>query len=354
MKIAIIGTVGVPASYGGFETLVENLIEDDTVCFTVYCSGQHYSERKPVYKNAELIYIPLSANGVQSIIYDIWSILHALFSGHKHLLILGTSGAFVLPLLRLFCPSVNIVINIDGLEWKRQKWKGFAKQFLKFSERLAVKFSSVVVADNEAIAKHVQSNYNAVCKTIAYGGDHACVDHKEKLMVDIPFKVEGYAFALCRIEPENNVHLILEAFASASMNLIFVGNWQASDYGCELIDRYSSIANMKLLDPIYDLDVLAMYRRNCRVYIHGHSAGGTNPSLVEMMHFEKPIIAFDCVYNRATMEDKGQYFSSSSSLSKSIKTPECFEEGKELGDIARRRYTWSVVRAQYHKLFDFK
>ena len=354
MKIAIIGTVGVPASYGGFETLVENLIEDDTVCFTVYCSGQHYSERKTGYKNAELIYIPLSANGVQSIIYDIWSILHALFSGHKHLLILGTSGAVVLPLVRLFCPSANIVINIDGLEWKRQKWRGFASRFLKFSEGLAVRFSSAVVADNQAIAKHVETNYNSACETIAYGGDHAYVDHKEKLMMDIPFKVEGYAFALCRIEPENNVHLILEAFASANMNLIFVGNWQASDYGCELIDRYSSIANMKLLDPIYDLDVLAMYRRNCRIYIHGHSAGGTNPSLVEMMHFEKPIIAFDCVYNRATMEDKGQYFSSSSSLSKSLKTRKCFEGGEELGDIARRCYTWNVVRDQYWKLFKSK
>ena len=288
----------------------------------------------------------------KSILYDIVSIYKSLKFADT-IIILGVSGCIFLPLVKFFGKS-QLIVNIDGLEWKRQKWRGFAKQFLKFSERLAVKFSSVVVADNEAIAKHVQSNYNAVCKTIAYGGDHACVDHKEKLMVDIPFKVEGYAFALCRIEPENNVHLILEAFASASMNLIFVGNWQASDYGCELIDRYSSIANMKLLDPIYDLDVLAMYRRNCRVYIHGHSAGGTNPSLVEMMHFEKPIIAFDCVYNRATMEDKGQYFSSSSSLSKSIKTPECFEEGKELGDIARRRYTWSVVRAQYHKLFDFK
>ena len=113
-------------------------------------------------------------------------------------------------------------------------------------------------------------------------------------------------------------------------------------------------ANVIFLGAIYEKDKLSTLRNNALIYIHGHSAGGTNPSLVEMMHFEKPIIAFDCVYNRATMEDKGQYFSSSSSLSKSLKTRKCFEGGEELGDIARRCYTWNVVRDQYWKLFKSK
>jgi glycosyltransferase involved in cell wall biosynthesis len=354
MKIAIIGTVGVPASYGGFETLVENLIDDNTARYKVYCSGSHYSERIKVYKNARLVYLPLSANGVQSILYDIWSILHALCSGDKHLLILGTSGAVVLPLVRLFCPSVNIIINIDGLEWKRQKWRGFARRFLKFSERLAVRFASVVVADNQAIAKHVETNYNSACETIAYGGDHAFIDKMAVPTAETAINKKTYAFALCRIEPENNVHVILDAFSTAKLNLIFVGNWQASDYGRDLLQRYSNASNTELLDPIYDLDALAFYRKNCDVYVHGHSAGGTNPSLVEMMHFDKPIVAFDCVYNRATMEDKGLYFSSASSLSQIVNESDFRNDGAKLGDIARRRYTWSVVRAQYRKLFDFK
>jgi glycosyltransferase involved in cell wall biosynthesis len=354
MKIAIIGTVGVPASYGGFETLVENLIDDDTARYKVYCSGSHYSERIKVYKNARLVYLPLSANGVQSILYDIWSILHALYSGDKHLLILGTSGAVVLPLVRLFCPSVNIVINIDGLEWKRQKWRGFARRFLKFSEQLAVRFASVVVADNQAIAKYVETNYNSACETIAYGGDHAFIDKMAVPTAETATNKKTYAFALCRIEPENNVHVILDAFSTAKLNLIFVGNWQASDYGRDLLQRYSNASNTELLDPIYDLNALAFYRKNCDVYVHGHSAGGTNPSLVEMMHFDKPIVAFDCVYNRATMEDKGLYFSSASSLSQIVNESDFRNDGAKLGDIARRRYTWSVVRAQYRKLFDFK
>jgi glycosyltransferase involved in cell wall biosynthesis len=351
MKIAIVGTVGVPASYGGFETLVENLIDDASERYTVYCSGPHYAERVRAYKNANLIYIPLRANGVQSIIYDIWSILHALLTGHKNLLVLGTSGAIVLPLVKFFCPTVNVVTNIDGLEWKRQKWKGFAKFFLKLSERLAVKFSTIVVADNEAIAKHVETNYNSTCETIAYGGDHAYI---EKILLQTPqtaFGAERYAFALCRIEPENNVHLILDAFSHSTTNLIFVGNWKASEYGRRLIERCSKASNIKLLDPIYDLEALAFYRNNCDFYVHGHSAGGTNPSLVEMMHFDKPIVAFDCVYNRSTMEDKGLYFSSSSSLLETLNGAVFIGGGEELGAIARRRYTWKVVRDQYRTLF---
>jgi len=352
MKIAIIGTVGVPASYGGFETLVENLIEDDTSDYTVYCSGLHYSEQIETYKNARLIYLPFRANGFQSIIYDIVSTLHALWSGYRNFLILGTSGAGILPLVRLFFPNVKIVINIDGLEWKRQKWKGFAKRFLRVSECLAVRFSTIVVADNEAITKYVEANYNRSCETIAYGGDHAVIDTAVAQGTECPYDTGPYAFALCRIEPENNVHMILEAFATAKLNLIFVGNWQASDYGRDLLRRYSNVSNIELVKPIYDLETLAYYRRNCEVYVHGHSAGGTNPSLVEMMHFDKPIVAFDCVYNRATLEGLGFYFSSVSTLSHIVEEGEFRNEGVNFGDIARRRYTWSIVRTQYRELFD--
>ena len=125
MKIAVIGIVGVPASYGGFETLVENLIEDNTCSYTVYCSASHYSEKSVNYKNARLVYLPLRANGLQSIIYDVFSLFHALGSGHRNFLILGVSGAGVLPLVRFFFPSSKIVVNIDGLEWQRQKWSGW-------------------------------------------------------------------------------------------------------------------------------------------------------------------------------------------------------------------------------------
>ena len=351
MRIAIIGIVGVPASYGGFETLVENLIEDDTFSYTVYCSALHYPEKIVSYKNARLIYLPLRANGVQSVIYDVFSMVHALWSGHRNFLILGVSGAGVLPLVRLFFPNINIVTNIDGLEWRRQKWSGLARRVLKVAERLAVRFSSIVVADNQAIARYVEVTYKRCCETIAYGGDHAVAQTMVVPRTECSQDSDPYAFALCRIEPENNAHMILEAFATGKLNLVFVGNWQASDYGRDLLRRYSNVPRIEMIKPIYDLHTLAGYRRNCEVYVHGHSAGGTNPSLVEMMHFDKPIVAFDCVYNRATLDGLGQYFSSVSTLSRIFEEGVFHDDGVKFGDIARRRYTWGIVRKQYRKLF---
>ena len=173
-NLSIIGTVGVPACYGGFETLVENLLDEkDNQCkVAVYCSSKAYTNQPPHYKNAQLYYIPLNANGAQSIPYDIWSLCHAVFKGTDNILILGVSGAICLPIIRLFSKA-KIVTNIDGLEWKRNKWSKLIQGFLKFSEKLAVKYSDVVIADNQAIADYVSQEYGVVSEVIAYGGDHA-------------------------------------------------------------------------------------------------------------------------------------------------------------------------------------
>ena len=352
MKIAIIGTVGLPASYGGFETLVENLVEAPELEATVYCSGRHYKCRPAKIKGTELVYLPISANGPISVLYDILSILHALFRGHRRLLVLGTSGAVILPLVRLLFPSVQIITNIDGVEWKRDKWNCFAKSFLKFSEAIAVKYSSVVIADNAAIADYVKNYYHTDCETIAYGGDHAIVESDVTQMRADLASHKDYVFSVCRIEPENNVDLILASFAHTKLDLVFVGNWQSSLYGQELLELYSHYPNICLLDPIYELKFLAAYRKNCCAYVHGHSAGGTNPSLVEMMHFDKPIVAFDCVYNRSTMEDHGSFFSTLEDLNEIMQSEGVLPGGAELGIVARQRYTWDVVREMYFGLFD--
>lgn len=350
MKISVIGTVGVPASYGGFETLAERLIETDKAEFTVYCSSKHYKERPKNFKNANLIYIPIDANGVSSIMYDLFSMLHALISGHKNFLILGVSGAIFFPILSCFT-NVKIITNIDGIEWRREKWKGFAKLFLKFSEYIAVRFSTQIVSDNDEITKYVAETYQCSCKTIAYGGDHAC-----ELMANACFDrvcdiSAPYALAICRIEPENNVHLILEAFYKASIRIVIIGNWKKSSYGSMLYNKYKDTDNITMLEPIYCLQTLYFIRSSCSIYVHGHSAGGTNPSLVEMMHFPKPIIAFDCSFNKATMEGKGNYFSNVEGLIRILKNTSVQNDVDALVEIAKRRYTWKVVQEQYLELF---
>ncbi len=172
-KIAIIGTVGVPAIYGGFETLAEYLTKylGKKYELTVYCSSKSYSNKIIEYNNARLVYLPLNANGVQSIPYDILSILKALRYADT-LLILGVSGCISLPFVKLISRK-KIVVNIDGLEWKREKWNKFAKWFLKFSEKLAVKYADAVITDNKVIQNYVLSEYGVKSTLIAYGADHA-------------------------------------------------------------------------------------------------------------------------------------------------------------------------------------
>lgn len=354
--IAILGTVGVPANYGGFETLAENLTRYHQASglpakLVVYCSAKSYHEKLESYLGAELRYINLNANGVSSILYDIVSLFSAVRKGADVILLLGVSGAVVLPFVRLLS-RVRIVTNIDGIEWKREKWRGLPKWFLRFSEYIAVRFSHEVIADNGGIAKHVADSYGYKCHVIAYGGDHAVLA-KPVPFTDKPLPSK-YALSLCRIEPENNVAMILEAFAGrADSSLVFVGNWNNSAYGQSLLQRYGSFLNLHLLDPIYDIGVLSTIRGKAASYIHGHSAGGTNPSLVEMMHFGIPVFAYECVFNRYTTEDKAFFFKTTEELKSVINSTlasDLIKVGAEMQSIANQRYTWNKIGKQYFRI----
>lgn len=352
-ELVIIGISGVPANYGGFETLVDNLIESEAISFIVYCSSKNYNKKLETYKNAKLVYLPIKANGPQSVVYDIYSILHALFKGHRLFLILGVSGAIIIPIVSFFFPSSKFITNIDGIEWKRDKWSKFASYFLKISEKIAVKFSSEVIGDNDVICDYIKKTYEKNSWNIPYGGDHAYVlDNTKKSSLSALHDYEDYSLSICRIEPENNIHIVLEAFSNVDENIIFVGNWKNSKYGQTLYDKYKSFPNILLLNPIYDFDQLYDLRINCKAYVHGHSAGGTNPSLVEIMHFSKNIFAYDCNFNRSTLESNGRYFNNAISLKNILAQQKNFKEVPEIKEIAERRYTWKIIKSRYIELFN--
>nr|WP_217273012.1 DUF1972 domain-containing protein [Vibrio coralliilyticus] len=346
MRVAVVGTVGIPACYGGFESLVENLTaqQQSDVQYIVFCSKKSYKEQLDTYNDAELIYLPLCANGSQSVPYDILSLIKCWTMKPDVVLILGVSGCLFLPMFRLFS-SAKVVTNIDGLEWKRDKWGKWAKKFLKWSEFFAVKFSDVVITDNQAIGDYVKSEYDTISSTIAYGGDHAL--RENVYFGDVE---ESYALGLCRIEPENNVAMILEAFSQSTSKIKFVGNWNYSEFGRVLREKYSVFPNIELYDPIYDLDELYKLRRGCSLYLHGHSAGGTNPSLVEMMHFSVPIFAYDCVFNRYSTDNLAHYFSSTKDLLTLISDTSLISKNKNAESmkyIAKNRYTWREISRMY-------
>ncbi|WP_350978589.1 DUF1972 domain-containing protein [Shewanella sp. AC34-MNA-CIBAN-0136] len=346
-KISIVGTVGLPACYGGWETLVENMVnsKSEHINYSVYCSSKNYKVKPKTFNGAKLIYLPLSANGISSIFYDIFSLIHTWFTRPKVVLILGVSGCIFLPVFKLFS-NAKIVVNVDGIEWKRDKWSGFAKSFLKFSEAIAIKFSDVVVADNDGIKDYIFESYGVGSEVIAYGGEHALTSKPSN-------DIDNFFFTVCRIEPENNVEMILEAFSESDSKYKIVGNWNSSQYGINLKTKFSAFPNIEMLEPIYDLNVLFEYRDKCVGYIHGHSVGGTNPSLVEIMHFGKQVYAFDCCFNRYTTEDKAIYFINSKQLLTLLKE-EFRSDNLELKAIALKRYTWNVVNKQYETLYGLK
>ena len=152
MKVAIVGTQGVPANYGGFESLVENLLGDncpEDVEYTVFCSSKDMPDQLSSHKNACLKYIPLHANGFQSIPYDMLSLCRCL-KGYDVVMVLGVSGCLFLPIFRIFNRR-RLIINIDGLEHRREKWGKLARWVLKTSEAMAIRFADIIIADNKGI-----------------------------------------------------------------------------------------------------------------------------------------------------------------------------------------------------------
>lgn len=353
ITLSIIGSVGVPAKYGGWETLVENIIKflNKDLRIIVFCSSKSYKNKLLKYKGVELKYINLKANGIQSIFYDAISLYYSnKFADYT--LILGVSGAIFFPFLKK--SNNKIIINPDGLEWKRSKWNFLIKKFLKLSEFIALRYGDIIVSDNIEMQNYILKEYSLNSSFIAYGSDHV-----KKIKItrnDIKhykFLNKKYAFKVCRIEPENNISIILESFSINNMLIVIVGNWNNSAYAINLRKKYSKFENIFLLDPIFNQNDLDLLRSNCFIYIHGHSAGGTNPSLVEAMRLSLPILAFNSPFNVSTTKSSALYFNNTEELNKillSLEKIDLSNIASNLYNISKIHYNWSQIAQKYKNL----
>lgn len=352
-RVAIIGSQGVPPKYGGFETLVDNIISNrsDDMKYTVFCSAPDMDTSLSEYKGCRLKYLRLRAHGMMSVPYDILSMVKAL-RGYDAILLLGVSGGIFLPLFKLLSKA-RVIVNVDGLEHKREKWDKAAKKYLEFALGTCVKWADEIVSDNRGIQQYLKERYNRDARLIAYGGNHALrnVDsRRQNAMLEYYNLTAGkYDLSICRIEPENNVHLTLAAYEGSNHEIAFIGNWNHSDYSRELYNRYKNKPGIHLIRSIYDLDALYALRNNARYYVHGHKSGGTNPSLVEAMFFNKPILAYDVIYNRETTRGKAYYFTEEQGLRRLLDR-DCLD-GSATFDIAKGEYVWELIAAQYEDLF---
>jgi glycosyltransferase involved in cell wall biosynthesis len=360
-KVAIIGTNGLPAKYGGFETLTNYLTIylKDQFDFIVYCSKTDEKKKLKEVNNAKLVYLPFKANGWQSLIYDAFSIIHALFF-FDILIILGSSGVFAFPFKMLF--SKKIIFNIGGIEWQKVRGaKLFAKievPVKKIFEKICVKYSDVVVADNKVIYDYVVKNYNTECILAEYGGDQAkFTPISDEVSQKYPFINLQYDISISRAQEDMNIHILLEAYKNnIERNLVVISNWEITEYGRKLKEDFKDkFNNIFLLDAIYNIEELNILRSNAKIYLHSHSLCGTAPSLVEAMSIGLPVICFDVDTNRATTEEKSLYFNSSLSLEeilKGIKIEQISKLGIEMKEIADRRYNWERITDLYRNIIN--
>lgn len=355
-KIAIIGTNGIPARYGGFETLSEYLTKElgKIFDFTVYCSNIYKKdERLKFYNNSKLIYLPFKANGFQSIFFDIVSTLHAFFLTDI-LLVLGPAAGFILPLNKIF--QKKIITNHGGLnEWERKKLSFIQRNYVFINHKIAGLYSNVNIADNLPLKKSLADSFGIKAKVIHYGGNHIKIESiSSNILKKYSFLSKPYYLCIARAQVDNNLHLLMETFKCLpEKTLVIISNWNISEYGKELLKKYKYLKNIILLPAVYkkyDLDVI---RSNTELYIHSHSQCGTAPSLVEAMNYNIPVICYDTKVNRETTEYKSYYFDDLLSLKfliKNLSVDDLFKLKKSMFILAKKKYTWKEISNKYARL----
>lgn len=356
-RVAIVGTNGIPARYGGFETLADNLTKylNCKYEFVVYCSRSQNTKLK-IFNNSKLINLPLNANGLQSIIYDTVTLVHATIK-YDVVLYLGPGAGFVLPFLKLF--KKTIIVNHGGLnEWEREKLSFIQRKYTYWSHRVSSKCATINIADNQPLAVSLKKTFKVDSKIIEYGGDHIKIIPIGEKHIDMyPFLEYKYDLSISRAQLDNNLHLLLEAYADCpKRNLVLISNWDVSEYGQSLKKKYlNKYPNIFVVNAVYNQEYLNVIRSNTSLYIHSHSQCGTAPSLVEAMNYNIPIISFDVPTNRATTYNSTFYFSDKTSLLELISTltKEDLNKIKDiLFKIAKENYTWDVICDKYSKLFN--
>lgn len=348
--VAFIGSAGVPNRYGGFESFLDAcapiMAEDRPVIVT--CDAARYQDQAPCWSGVERRFIRIGANGATSVLHD----LVAFFNVYRDvgaIVILGVSAGIFMPLFRILCAihGIKLVVNVDGIEWRREKFSAGKKAFLWVSDRLAQICAHRVVVDSRALAPFLSSAGRDRAVYIAYSGDQV-----ERA---IKRKNNNYCLTICRIEPENNCELLIEGFLrSGEPEYRFVGNWNGSEYGRALRERYKNESSLQMIDAVYDPQLIADLRENSTIYLHGHSVGGTNPSLVEMLYYDARIIAFDCAFNVETAGEAARYFRDQDSLVAALQERSTAHDSAiaEARMTARARYTRRVIATQYAEAID--
>ena len=357
MKIAIIGTRGIPNHYGGFEQFVQFfsvMMAARGHDVTVYNSSLHpYKENN--YQGVNIVHVrdwedKLGVFG--QFLFDFNAIRHARKRQYDITLQLGYTSSSVW--MWLFDPKTRIITNMDGLEWKRSKYSRPVQRFLKRAEQWAAMYSDDLVADNYGVQEHLLHTYDRKATLIEYGAAPVTA-----ISAEIPAKYGlspcAYYLVIARLEPENNIEMIIDGYLRSGQEspMAVVGSLHTK-YAHQLLERFGQEPRVRFLDAIFDKDILDSLRYHSRLYFHGHSVGGTNPSLLEAMAAGCVICAHDNVYNRTVLNGTAHYFRYPADIAQIINSGnDAINEDWKLHNQKRiaEYYNWELIVSKYETLF---
>ena len=360
LRIAMIGDRGIPARYSGFSTLVEEvstrLVATHGMDVTVYCRSNYFTERPAIYRGVHLTYLPAAGGkSFESLRHSTRSILHAALRPFDLCFVVDPgNGPLTWPLLLRGMP---FGIHTDGLGWQRAKWSPLQRRYYRWSEWVSACLATGLVCDSLAMRDYYQVAYGAASAYIPYGGvvgdapDDAAPAH---------FGLEPgqYHLVVARLEPENNVDLIIREYkaSGARLPLVYVGGARfESDYSRRIFAEGDD--RVKCLGPVYESGRLNGLYKHCRTYIHGHQVGGTNPSLLRAMAAGAACVPINVVFHREVLGPHGEYFEKDAGqLARLVERLEgepalTRTMGLQGQAVAQRLFRWDAVAAAYAQWF---
>ena len=368
MKIAFVSTRGIPNNYGGFEQFAEYIsvgMAQRGHEVVVY-SPKFHPYQESTYKGVRIkhIYSPETWMGssVGSFFYDFASLRDAL-KKEDFDIIYEAGYTSIIPAYIWFNVKKRkrpiFTTNMDGLENKRSKFSPMVRRFLDWEEKMAVKYSHYLIADNMGIHDYYKEKYGKESKFLAYGADiHD--DFKAEYLEEFGLKSEEYYILIARLEPENNIVMAIEGYLHSKENgrrpLIVVGKTN-TPHGKELVEKYGNERNVEFVGGIYDFKKLDSVRHFSKAYFHGHSVGGTNPSLLEAMAAGCFIFAHDNIFNRAVLKENAFYYPSADKVTEYLTRIDTIAEGSKIQytarniEVIRNEYSWESLIDKHEKYF---
>jgi glycosyltransferase involved in cell wall biosynthesis len=363
IRAALLGTRGVPAKYGAFEYAADRIATmggKGSVDWTIYCPSA--PDLKPVHGNADLEGVPHGDGASSSLWYDLRCLWHACHQDYTVIFMLGYGAGLGLLLPRLF--GKVVITNTNGFEYKRGKWPWYAKLYFRYAEAAAALSSTSLISDSIHVASYYKRRYGKKSTFIAYGTDVPADKALEasklafgQFMDRYRLCRHGYHVVVMRMEPENSIKSIIDAGLEGEQTLPILLIGPSTPFFEKITkDIPADSRRVIVAGPIYDRGLLFLLRKNACSYVHGHTVGGINPTILEALSTDTPVIARDTLFNREVLEDAGLYFTASQELARQMARVETLgplqwqQQAQMVAGKQRPAFTWEYVVQEYERL----